>query len=98
MVAQDDGAVDKSIAPDGAASPSTSAGHSSAMPLPSETPLESASVGTNAAPPQKQLRGAPGSPRPRNDPHVIAPIRRRSWHQIYRMLEFESSRRKEREP
>jgi hypothetical protein len=31
------------------------------------------------------------------DPHAIAPIRRRSWHQIYRMLEFESSRRKERE-
>jgi hypothetical protein len=31
------------------------------------------------------------------DPHAIAPIRRRSWHQIYRMLEFESSRRKDQD-
>jgi hypothetical protein len=71
----------------GAASPSMFAGHSGAMPLPSQSPLASTPPGKKAAP----------RPRTTNDPHVIAPIRRRSWHQIYRMLEFESSRRKDQE-
>ena len=49
------------------------------------------------SPAPSQTRRARTAPRPRNDAHAIAPIRRRSWHQIYRMLEFESSRRKDQE-
>ena len=74
-VAQDDGVMADTVAPNGPASPSSVAGHSSAVPL------------------QKQSRRTSAQ----KDPHAIAPIRRRSWHQIYRMLEFESSRRKDQD-
>jgi len=93
----DDGAVGGHPAPNAMASPSTVAGRSIATPLQDETPLASTPLGTNSAPPQKQLRPGRTAPRPRNDANVIAPIRRRSWHQIYRILEFKSSRRKDQD-
>lgn len=52
------------------------------------------SVNSNAAIPRKE----PTQTRTANDPRIIPPMRRRSWHQIYRKLEFESSRKKELEP
>lgn len=42
----------------------------------------------------RQDAGAAKTAQPPRDGRIVAPMRRRSWHQIYRMLEFESSRRK----
>jgi hypothetical protein len=96
LTPQDDGAVDESVAPNGSASPSPPrrTGHSGAVPLPNQSHSAFTPLATNTVLPQKQSRRA----RLGNAVPVIAPIRRRSWHQIYRMLEFESSRRKDREP
>ena len=52
----------------------------------------------SADPTGRQDAGAMKAPHARNRDRIIAPMRRRSWHQIYRMLEMESSRRKTDEP
>jgi hypothetical protein len=59
--------------------------------MPSGAASPSAIAGHNSAVPlRKRYRHAAAG----NDGRIVAPMRRRSWHQIYRMLEFESSRRK----
>ena len=80
---RDDSPVGGNVAPIGAASPST-------IVAPSGSDSPSLFAGRSSAPPLQNQT-------PRSDAHVIAPVRRRSWHQIYRMLEFESSRRKEQD-
>lgn len=62
-------------------------------------------IGTNSTPPQRSGQGAvplrrreSHRARPANGDRIVTPMRRRSWHQIYRMLELESSRRKASEP
>ena len=86
--------------------PSPAAGHSGS-PTPSSGGDESLSTPTSSSPQtaapsdlssrQSVTRNdsslSPSSPGMR----VAAPIRRRSWHQINRMLELESAKRKDRE-
>jgi hypothetical protein len=74
-------------APNGSALPSLVAG--SACPAGRHS-VDSPSLTTSAVPlgRQNQARGA-------NAGRIVAPMRRRSWHQIYRMLELESVRRKD---
>jgi hypothetical protein len=78
---RDDSSTEESVAPNGSASPGRIPRHPSGRP----------------APLQKQAPHVRSALHPRNDPHAIAPLRRRSWHQINRMLEFESSRRKDQD-
>jgi hypothetical protein len=44
--------------------------------------------------PPKKMNAANGNAR---DVNAVAPTRRRSWHQIYRMLEIDSARKKPQE-
>jgi hypothetical protein len=58
---------------------------------PNSAALPSTIAGHSGAMPlRKQHRNAAAA----NDGRIVAPMRRRSWHQIYRTLELESSRRK----
>lgn len=57
--------------------------------VPPATPPEASADKTS-----RQDAGATKTAHAHNDGRIVAPMRRRSWHQIYRMLEWESSRRK----
>jgi hypothetical protein len=62
-----------------------------AQPLAAE-PLHA--VAADATPPtwpSKRMNAANGNAR---DVNAVTPMRRRSWHQIYRMLEIDSARKK----
>jgi hypothetical protein len=50
------------------------------------------------ASPKKQSPGARSANVKTQGPNAVAPMRRRSWHQIYRMLEIDSASKKPGDP
>jgi hypothetical protein len=58
--------------------------------------LEQSNSAPDSAPDHSSQNVSPWKPRGRgaNDGRIVAPMRRRSWRQIYRTLELESLRRK----
>jgi len=65
----------------------TSPGARSSPSIPSA--IAGAAIGADVAPPASQSAVKPGAA------NVAVPMRRRSWQQINRMLEFESTKKKE---
>jgi hypothetical protein len=86
--------------------PAATAGHSGSSPQPraADRPLptptaSSSSADVPSAPPQRQSETRNGSSQPSQSPTAAGrqlhapPHRRRSWHQINRMLEIQSARK-----
>jgi hypothetical protein len=77
---------------DSATSPSPSAGRGSAVPLRAD---DTDSANILAPTPNRSALpdGLKPVPPRRSAPHAAAPMRRRSWPQIHRLLEFESAQK-----
>ncbi|MBZ5501058.1 MAG: hypothetical protein LAN59_02305 [Acidobacteriia bacterium] len=78
-------------APDGRAT--AQAGHSGAVPLRNEGGLAAEDIEVDASGAQAPHGATGEGARRKPRPDAITPMRRRSWQQITRMLEFESARK-----
>lgn len=74
-------------------SPTHSRGGDESLARPASSSHQPADEGDSASRQSTARNGAPISPSPDSPSRVATPLRRRSWHQINRILEIESARK-----
>ncbi|GEM_PF-1264189 len=86
-----------SVAPHGTAAQDASGTISAESPRSSLSPRAGSEAPASGPASPATMANKPSGTRAKNLAQVAAPLRRRSWHQINRALEFEAARKKQRD-